>query len=59
MSRSDFKIGDRVLALLTWGIVVGYCEKDAERLKVLLDTNRLETFHWAECRHERNVVVLP
>jgi hypothetical protein len=53
-----FKRGDRVLALLTWGWVLDQSEYDGQRLLVHLDTGHIQSFHWAECHHKRNVVVL-
>lgn len=56
--RGELKIGDRVLALLTWGYVVGYSSDDPNRVWVALDTNVMQSFHFAECYHERDVVVM-
>lgn len=57
MGPDGFKQGDRVLALLTWGWVLGRSEYDSERLLVHLDTGYIQSFHWAECYHQRNVIV--
>lgn len=54
---NDFKKGDVVLALLTWGWVLGPCKYDSERIVVHLATGFIETFHWAECYHQRDVVI--
>ena len=54
---NDFKPGDRVLALLTWGMALGLCDYDADRLLVYLDTGFIQSFHWAECYHQRDVVI--
>lgn len=54
---NDYKPGDRVLALITWGSVLGPCEHDADRLLVHLDTGYIQSFHWAECYHECDVAV--
>lgn len=55
--RGELKIGDRVLALLTLGYVVGYSSDDPNRVWVALDTDVMQSFHFAECYHERDVVV--
>jgi len=56
VSRDKFKPGDRVVALLTWGWVVGPSEYDADRILVALDTGYIQSFHWAECYAEKDVV---
>lgn len=54
---NDFQKGDVVLALLTWGWVLGPCECDSDRIVVHLATGFIQTFHWAECYHQRDVVI--
>lgn len=54
--RGELRIGDRVLALLAWGYVVGYSSEDQNHVWVALDTNFMQSFHFAECYHERDVV---
>jgi hypothetical protein len=55
MSRDKFKPGDRVVALLTWGWVIGPGDH-AEYILVALDTGFIQAFHWAECYAEADVV---
>jgi hypothetical protein len=52
----DYKPGDRVLAILTWGHVLSKCPFDSQRLLVHLDTGFIQSFHWAECYAEKDVV---
>jgi hypothetical protein len=55
MNRDKFKPGDRVLALLTWGWVIGPGDHP-EYILVALDTGFIQAFHWAECYAEADVV---
>jgi hypothetical protein len=55
MSRDKFKPGDRVLALLTWGWVIGPGDHP-EYILVALDTGFIQAFHWAECYAKADVV---
>ncbi len=45
-----------MLALMTWGHVLAKSEFDSQRLLVHLDTGFIQSFHWAECYHERDVI---
>jgi hypothetical protein len=49
MSRDKFKTGDRVVAGIHPGWVVGPCEYDADRILVTLDIGEMRSYHWAEC----------
>lgn len=53
----DYKPGDRVLAVITWGHVLSKSQFDSQRLLVHLDAGFIQSFHWAECYHECDVIV--
>lgn len=55
-SRDKFKPGDRVVALLTWGWVVGPSDYNSDYILVALDTGYIQSFHWAKCYAEKDVV---
>jgi hypothetical protein len=55
MSRDKFKPGDRVVAGIHWGYVVGQCPHDASRIWVTLDIGEMRSYHWAECYAEADV----
>lgn len=53
--REKFKPGDRVLAGLDWGRVIGHSEWHADYVYVHADSGFMRAYHWAECYHERDV----